>query len=350
MRDLNSAATNSPPSVPNVPVGPSSASPTAVSGGRSWREYLLDTGQTYGALLALLLLILYNVFFTQYFVQLSTLTSNLVQVSTIAIVATGMTLVIGTGGIDLSVGALMAISGALAPIIFTNIEGPLGLILAFTVPVLVVGLLGLLFNGGLVTFFKVQPFVATLVLFIGGRGIAQVITNGNLQTFHNDGFGFIGSGKIFDIPFQIILMIVVVLVAAWVMRSTVFGRYILTVGGNENAARLAGVPVSRVKLAVYGITGLLSGVAGLIVIAINTSSDANKVGLNMELDAIAAVAVGGTPLTGGRVTIFGTLVGALIMQLIRTTLLRHGIPDAVALVIKAVIIIVAVYIQRQRKA
>jgi simple sugar transport system permease protein/ribose transport system permease protein len=292
------------------------------------------------------------VLFTRNFLSAQTFNVNLTQVATIVIVATGMTLVIATGGIDLSVGSLMAISGAVAPLIFLNpalVESPLGVVLAFIVPVLVAGAFGL-FNGSLVTHFKIQPIIATLVLFIAGRGIAQVVTNGNLQTFRNPMFQYIGLGRPLGIPFQVILMLVIVAAVAWAMRVTVFGRYILAVGGNEGAAKLAGVPVNRVKLAVYTISGLLSGIAGLIVIAINSSSDANQVGLNMELDAIAAVAVGGTPLTGGRATIVGTLIGALIMQLIRYTLLANGVPDAVAFVVKATIIVVAVYLQRQRQA
>jgi ribose/xylose/arabinose/galactoside ABC-type transport system permease subunit len=243
----------------------------------------------------------------------------------------------------------MAISGALAPIIFLGKLVPLnplvGTALAFIVPVLVAGLFGL-FNGVLVTTFRIQPIVATLVLFIAGRGIAQVVTNGNLQAFRNPGFQYIGLGRPLGIPFQAILMLLIVALVAWVMRTTVFGRYILATGGNEAAARLAGVPVNQVKRMVYVISGLLAGLAGLIVIAINSSSDANLVGLNMELDAIAAVAVGGT--TGGRVTIVGTLIGALIIQLIRFTLLAQGVPFAVAQVINAAIILVAVYIQSQR--
>jgi galactofuranose transport system permease protein len=144
-------------------------------------------------------------------------------------------------------------------------------------------------------------------------------------------------------------MVIVVALAAWIMRYTVFGRYIVAVGDNEAAARLAGVPVAAVKLAVYAISGLLAGLAGLIVVAINFSSDANQVGLNMELDAIAAVAVGGTALTGGKALVIGTLLGALIIQLIRYTLLANGIPDAVALIVKAAIIIVAVYVLRPRR-
>ena len=316
-------------------------------------EWLRSAGQTYSALAALLLLLLYNALFTPNFLTAQTINVNLTQVATIVIVATGMTLVIATGGIDLSVGSLMAISGALAPIIFLGkivpVSPALGTILAVIVPILVAGLFGL-FNGVLVTTFRIQPIIATLVLFIAGRGIAQVVTNGNLQAFKNPGFQYIGLGRPLGIPFQAILMILIVVLVAWVMRTTTFGRYVLATGGNEAAARLAGVPVSRVKRAVYVISGLLCGLAGLIVIAINSSSDANLVGLNMELSAIAATAVGGTPLTGGRATIVGTLLGALIIQLIGFTLLSKGVPFAVAQVINASIILVAVYIQRQRQS
>jgi simple sugar transport system permease protein/ribose transport system permease protein len=217
------------------------------------------------------------------------------------------------------------------------------------VSILVAGLFGL-FNGTLVTTFRIQPIIATLVLYIAGRGIAQVMTNGNLQTFRQPDFQYLGSGRPLGIPFQSILMLLVVGIAAWVMRVTTFGRYVLATGGNERAARLAGVPVDRVKRTAYVVSGLLAGLAGLIVIAINASSDANQVGRNMELDAIAAVAVGGTPLTGGRATIIGTLLGALIIQLIRFTLLSKGVPFAVALVINAIIILLAVYVQRQRQS
>jgi galactofuranose transport system permease protein len=304
-----------------------------------------------GSVIALGLLLGFNLLFTPNFVSLQTLNVNLTQVATIVIVAVGMTLVIATGGIDLSVGSLMAIAGALAPMLFLNPpfgNAALGIGMAFVLPVLAAGAFGI-FNGALVTRFNIQPIIATLILFIAGRGIAQVVTNGNLQSFRNEAFQVIGLGRPFGIPVQVVLMLLIVAFVAWLMRTTVFGRYVLSVGGNEAAARLAGVPVARVKLLVYGISGLLSGVAGLIVIAINSSSDANQVGLNMELDAIAAVAVGGTALSGGQANVVGTLLGALIIQLIRYTLLAKGVPDAAALVVKAVIIIGAVYIQRNRR-
>jgi ribose transport system permease protein len=305
----------------------------------------------YGTLIALLLLILFNLLFTRNFTTLQTLNVNLTQVCTIVIVAVGMTLVIGTGGIDLSVGSIMAISGALAPMIFLGTIMPVSNIAvsvtaAMVAAVLVATLLGL-FNGWLVAYFRIQPIVATLVLFIAGRGIAQVLTNGNLQVFRLPEFQWIGLGRPFGIPAQVIIMAVIVLLAAWMLRRTVFGRSILATGGNERAAELAGVPVNGVKLAVYAISGFCAGIAGLIVIAINSASDANLVGMGMELDAIAAVAVGGTLLTGGKATIVGTLIGALTIQLVRYTLLANGVPDAAALVVKAAIIIVAVWLQQQ---
>jgi simple sugar transport system permease protein/ribose transport system permease protein len=309
--------------------------------------------RTYGPLAGLLLLILFNALFTRNFLTEQTLRVNLTQVATIVIVATGMTLVIATGGIDLSVGALMAISGNIAPFIFQSDRPPfdtpvVGLALAFVLPVLAASVCGL-FNGTLVTAFRLQPIIATLVLFLAGRGIAQVMTDGALQDFRHPDFQYIGKGEILGIRFQVILMLVIVATAAWAMRSTTFGRYVLATGGNEPAARLAGVPVNRVKLAVYVISGFLAGIAGLIVVAINSSSDPNNVGQLMELDAIAAVAVGGTPLTGGRASILGTLVGALIIQLLRYTLLSHGVPDATARIVIAGAIVLAVLLQQQRR-
>jgi ribose transport system permease protein len=171
-----------------------------------------------------------------------------------------------------------------------------------------------------------------------------------LQVFKVPEFQAIAIGRVLGVPFQVWIMVVVVIIAAFVLRRTVFGRQVLAVGGNEEAARLSGVPVKRVKLIVYTVSGICSGIAGLIVIAMNSAADANLIGLGMELDAIAAVAVGGTLLTGGRATILGTLLGALIIQLVRYTLLANGVPDAAALVVKAGLIVLAVWLQRQEHA
>ena len=209
--------------------------PSAGAGRRASMSSSADAPRRAGS--RLLLLILFNLAVTPNFATWQTLNVNLTQVCTIVIVGVGMTLVIATGGIDLSVGALMAIAGALAPLIFLGKLFPAappghrhraGL----RRPVLVPGALGW-FNGWLVTRLRIQPIIATLVLFIAGRGIAQVFTNGNLQVFNLPSFQFIGLGRVFGIPFQAILMIVIVAVAAWMLRRTVFGRQILAIGGNE---------------------------------------------------------------------------------------------------------------------
>lgn len=299
-------------------------------------------------IVVLLAMLVFNLLFTQHFWSLQTFNVNLTQVVTIVIVGIGMTLVVATGGIDLSVGASMAIAGALAPMLFMHVDGALGIALAFVLPVLAAALCGV-FNGLLVTRLAVQPIVATLVLFIAGRGIAQVVTDGSLQAFNNPAFQWIALGKVAGIPFQVLLMFALVALFAWIVRKTLFGQYLLVTGGNEKAAYLCGIPTARTKLIAYTICAALSGLAGLISISVNSSSDANVVGLGIELDAIAAVAVGGTALTGGKAYIGGTLIGALIIQLLRYTLLAHGIPDAAALVVKAAIIVAAVYVQRRTR-
>lgn len=305
--------------------------------------------QHYAALSALVALVLFNMAVTPHFVSLQTFNVNMTQVTPILIVAVGMTFVIATAGIDLSVGSLMAVAGQLAPIIFlgkiATLPYPLAIFLAFVVPITVTGLLGL-FNGVLVSRYRIQPIVATLVLFIAGRGIAQVLTNGNLQTFRTPGFQWIGLGHIAGLPVQTLIMLMIVGAAAWALQRTLFGRQVLAVGGNERAARLSGMAVGRIKRRVYTINGICAGLAGLIVIAINSSSDANQVGVGMELDAIAAVAVGGTLFAGGKASIFGTLIGALIIQLVRYSLIANGVPDAAALVVKAALIVMAVWVQR----
>ena len=305
----------------------------------------------YGTHAALGLLIAFNITVTRNFVTWQTLNINLTQVSTIVIVAVGMTLVIASGGIDLSVGSLMAIAAALAPLLFLNriIEFPniyLGVAAAFIAPVLLAGLFGL-FNGFLITRYKVQPIVGTLILFIAGRGIAQSFTDSNQVIFTTPEFQFIGLGRILGVPIQVVIMTAIVALAAWTLRKTVFGAQVLAIGGNEAAARLSGIRVDHIKRLVYAISGLCSGIAGLIVIARNSAADSNLVGLGVELDAIAAVAVGGTLLTGGRASVFGTLIGALIIQLVRFTLLANGVPDAAALVVKAGLIVLAVWLQRR---
>jgi galactofuranose transport system permease protein len=306
---------------------------------------LTEHGPTYGALAALVLLVLANAIFTPNFATASNTWNILLQVAPTVLVAVGMTLVIATGGIDLSVGSVMAIASAVAA---TNLERGVGLaVLMALVIAFAVGAM----NGALIAGFRIQPIIVTLAMLITGRGVAQVINNdGQLIPFSNPAFEYFGKGYVGPVPVQVLVMVIVVIAAIFVMRATSFGRYVVAVGGNEAAARLAGIKTHRTKIAVYAISGLLAGLAGLIETARLGASDAAKVGLNIELDAIAAVVVGGTPLTGGRATVAGTLIGALIMQVITTSFNMLLIPFSWSLVLKAAIILIAVYIQRPKVA
>ncbi|HST53746.1 MAG TPA: ABC transporter permease [Pyrinomonadaceae bacterium] len=309
------------------------------------RGRIADYAPTYGALAALVLLVLINSVFTANFFDLNNFRNILQQVAPTVLVAVGMTFVIATGGIDLSVGSVMAMASAVAA---TQLG--LGAGLAILLALVVAALAGA-FNGALISGFRIQPIIVTLALLIAGRGVAQVISKGGqLIPFSNSSFEYLGKGTPAGVPVQVIVMVLVVALAVFVMRATTFGRYVVAVGGNEAAAHLAGVKVHRTKIAVYALSGLLAGLAGLVETARLGASDAQKVGLNIELDAIAATVVGGTPLTGGRATVLGTLVGALIMQVITTGFVMNGISYSWSLVIKAAIIVVAVYIQRPKVA
>lgn len=305
---------------------------------------LAAVGPTYGALIALVLLVLGNALFTPNFATASNLWNILLQVSTTVLVAIGMTMVIATRGIDLSVGSVMAIASAVGATLLGS-----GVAVAVSVALLAALAVGIL-NGSLISFFRIQPIIVTLAVLIGGRGVAQVLSDGQLIPFSNPAFESLGKGHIGPVPVQVLIMALVFAAAIVLMRSTSFGRYVVATGGNEAAARLAGVRVNRTRITVYAISGLLAGLAGLIETARLGASDAAKVGLNIELDAIAAVVVGGTPLTGGRATIVGTLIGALIMQVITTSFNMLLVPFSWSLVLKAAIILVAVYVQRPRVA
>jgi ribose/xylose/arabinose/galactoside ABC-type transport system permease subunit len=327
---------------------PAGASPTptpsAAARPRAAGSRWAGAGPTYGALAALVVLVVANALFTPNFATTSNLWNVLLQVSTVLLVAVGMTLVIATGGIDLSVGSVMAVAGATAAVLLDR-----GLVVAIPAALLAAGAVGLV-NGALVARLRVQPIVVTLATLIAGRGLAQVVSNdGELVPIRDAAFQSLGRGHVGPVPAPVLVALVVVVVAALVLRLTPFGRYVLAVGGNLVAARLAGVPARRTLVAVYTASAALAGLAGLIVAARLGASDAAKIGLNYELDAIAAVVVGGTVLTGGRATILGTVVGALIMQVIATSFNMLLVPYAWSLAFKAAIILFAVWLQRPQR-
>ncbi len=301
-------------------------------------------GPAAGALLALVGLVLLNALFTPGFASAATFWNVLLQVAEVLLVAAGMTLVIATGGIDLSVGSTMAVAGAVAAVSLGRGAGAavaLGLLAA-----LGVGLV----NGLLVARARVQPIVVTLATLIAGRGLAQVASGGGaLVTAGDPAFLALGRGHLGRVPVPVLLALAAAGVVAFLLRETAFGRYVLAAGGNAPAARLAGVPVARTLVAVYALSALLAGVAGVVTAARLGASDAAKIGLDVELDAIAAVVVGGTALRGGRATVFGTVLGALVMQVIATGFNMRLVPYALSLVVKAGIILAAVWLQRGRR-
>ncbi len=311
---------------------------------RSWAARV-QTGewlQRNGVYVAVGVLLVFNLLFTANFLSTSNFRTQLLQAAPIVIVALGMALVIGTEGIDLSVGAVMALSAALIPLY-------LGYgVVASIVVALLAGLLAGMFNGLLVAYVGIQPIVATLAILVGGRGLALVIAHGQLVEVDNSALLALGTDDVLGIPVSVLIAAVLaVLVGLLVQRST-FGRRLVAVGGNRTASALAGLPVKRVLFGVYAISGLLAGIAGVLATARLSASDPANTGLLMELSAITAVVVGGTPLTGGRVRILGTVFGAILMQLVRATLIKHNLPDSSAQMVQAVIIIVAVYSARER--
>ncbi len=309
----------------------------------TWRR--LAPSPSSAATVALTVLLVANALFTPHFATTNNLWNVLLQVSPIVLVAIGMTLVIATGGIDLSVGSSMAIAGATAAVLADRGTG-----VAVAGALLAAALVGLL-NGTLIAWLRVQPIVVTLATLIAGRGMAQVISHeGELVTIGDPALLLLGRGHVGPVPAQVMAALVAVLAGMFLMRATAFGRYILAAGGNPAAARLAGVPVRRALVSVYVTSAVLAGCAGLVVVAQLGASDAAKIGQNIELDAIAAVVVGGTVLAGGRASMSGTVVGALIMQVIATSFNMLLVPYAWSLALKAVIILVAVFLQRPARA
>jgi ribose transport system permease protein len=315
---------------------------TAVSRAPVTRADVLRWLQDKGVYVAIAALLAFNLIATPNFATVANLRLQLVQVVPVAIVAIGMALVIGTEGIDLSVGSVMAIAAALIPLYIGY-----GIWPAMTIAVAAGALVGLV-NGGLVAFAGIQPIVATLGLLVAGRGIALVLADGRLVELFDPTLNTIGNGAVLGVPIAIVVAVVVALAAGVAVHKAAFGRRLVAIGGNRPAAVLAGLPVRRTLLAVYVICGVLAAIAGILNTARLGASDPSFVGLLIELSAITAVVVGGTPLSGGRVRILGTLAGALLMQLIIATVIQHNLHDSTARMIQAAIIVAAVYVQRGR--
>lgn len=300
-------------------------------------------------LVALAVILLLNVLaFPNFFdigVQNGRLYGSLIDVlnrgAPVALVAVGMTLVIATKGIDLSVGAVIAITGAVAAACITSgMSLPLTLLI-----VIAVGLACGLWNGVLVAVLDIQPIIATLVLMVAGRGIAQLITEGTIMTFTDPGLIFFGSGAVALVPVPVVVWIVFALLVAAIVRGSALGLLVESVGVNRRASSLAGVATPVLLILVYSLCALSAAIAGIIVAADIKGADANNAGLWLELDAILAVVVGGNSLLGGRFSIAGSVLGAMIIQSINTGILLSGFPPEFNLIIKAAIIVIILVVQ-----
>lgn len=262
----------------------------------------------------------------------------------VALLAIGMTIVIATRGIDLSVGAVMAICGAVAAASITS-----GHSLVYTLALaLAVGMLCGLWNGILVAVLDIQPIIATLVLMVAGRGIAQLITEGAILTFNHPGLIFIGSGSFLGLPMPVVIWLVFGIAITLLVRRTALGMLVEALGINRRASTLSGVSTGVLLVAAYVLSGLCAAIAGIIAAADIKGADANNAGLWLELDAILAVVVGGNSLLGGRFSIAASLLGAMIIQAINTGILLSGFPPEFNLIIKAAIIVLILVVQSPR--
>lgn len=333
----------------------------------SWQR--LRDSQLFWPLLALALIMLFNLFFTPGFYNIEIrdghLSGFLIDIlnrgSILMLLGVGMTMVIATGGVDLSVGAVVAISAATAtvlinPALATELISSDQLIQDVTrtplwlciVAALTVSTLCGLWNGLLVSRARIQPMVATLVLMVAGRGIAQLITNGQIITVYYSPYFFIGNGYLLGLPFALFIVLIVFVLSWLLARRTAFGLFVESVGINARSSFFSGISEKNIKLIVYTICGFCAGIAGLIYSSNVKSADANNAGWGLELDAILAVVIGGTLMSGGRFSLLASIIGALVIQSITTTMYAVGVPAMAASAIKGLVVLIVVLLYSEQ--
>ncbi len=296
--------------------------------------FLLD----YGILVALLVLIAVFSFASKNFFKTNTLFTILRQVSITGIVCIGQTLVMLTGGIDLSVGSVAGVSAVTAAICLKNYELPIWLT---CILVLILALIYGLLSGLCVTKLNMPPLIATLGMQTSLRGLAYIVTDGLPVYGFTKAFGEFAKGTLAGIPYMVILMIVLFVIFIFALSKMTLGRYLYGVGGNEEASRLSGISVTKVKLMAYGLSGFLAGIAGLVLLS-RTSSGQPSSGTGYEMDAITAVVLGGVSLSGGEGKLHMVIIGMLLMGTLTTGMIMCGINDYVQQLVKGIVLIVAV--------
>lgn len=303
----------------------------------------------YGAAIALALLILINIIFTQNFLNINTLWLVIRQATPILFMTIGMTLVISAGGIDISTGSMMAFCGVIVALGISHGGNFIILSVAALAACAAIGA----FNGLLISRVRVQPIILTLVMQIVMRGVTVLIASSSVFVLTDKvkfpEIAFLGLYRFPGrVPIQIVFFIIAAVFGIFIVRMTNLGKRIEAIGGNEKAARLAGVKTIGVITTVYVLSAVLAGICGILEMSRNGALDPNELGKLYELDAIAGTAIGGTSMKGGKANIIGSIMGCTIMILVGTTVNMNGVPYAVANVIKAVIIITSLAIQREK--
>ncbi len=307
----------------------------------------LGIGQKLGPLVGLFAIVLVVSIMEPDFLTLNNLFNILRQVSINALIAFGMTFVILTGGIDLSVGSILALSSAFVAGLMTDGTSALIAVLAGLIVGAVMGAL----NGMVISLGKVAPFIATLATMTIFRGLTLVYTDGKPITglSQSGWFELFGRGYFWIFPVPVLTMLIAFAVLYFILKKTTFGRYTYAIGGNEEAAKLMGIQVNKVKIMIYSLSGLMAALAGIILTS-RLNSAQPTAGTSYELDAIAAVVLGGTSLSGGRGWIVGTLIGALIIGTLNNGLNLLGVSSFFQLVVKGLVILFAVLADRKQAA
>ncbi|MHC1771980.1 MAG: ABC transporter permease [Flexilinea sp.] len=296
----------------------------------------------YAPFIVLVLLIAWNCTYTKNFAHLSTLWNAMFQCAPVMVISMGMMLVIASGGIDISVGSMMAGAGTLAAFVMSKTSIQAGVLCGIAF-----GIIGGILNGVLVGKFRIQPMIVTLSTMYIFRGIAKLITNGTIIGTKQPDFNSLSYIKLWvKSPIQMYVFIVIIIIIAIIERKTRFGTYVQACGDNKNAAYFAGISTAGVLIITYTLCGLLSSFAGLMEIALSTGADPYNLGLNNELDAIAAVAIGGTPMSGGKPRVAGTIAGVFILRIATIMVNMNNVAYAYSLTIKAGILILAILLQR----
>lgn len=293
--------------------------------------------------IGLLALVIILSFMSPYFLTIPNLLNVVRQVSIIAIISFGMTMVILTGGIDLSVGSMLAFSGAIAAGMMVN--SGLNVFLAIIIGLAAGTALGL-FNGIAVAKAKLPAFIVTLAMMTVARGFTLIYTNGRPISGFNETFRFFGAGYLSKIPIPVVIMFILLFVIFILLKKTPLGRYIYAIGGNETATKLSGINTDKIKIAVYGLNGFLAAVSGIILTS-RLNSAQPMAGEGYELDAIAAVVLGGTSLSGGSGGVVGTIIGALIIAVLNNGLNLLNVSSFYQLVAKGAVILLAVFLDRK---